>query len=117
MDPFVVFDCEKFLPKRFSLALAAAARCRALHRGAEPRSRRPAASASDLALCEIADGAFSPADLALLLGEANETRLCSPSALPELCSGASAGLRPPPARSGRTDLLNKHTPDKENERC
>ncbi len=37
MDPHVIFDCEKALPNRFVLVLAAAARTRALNRGAEPR--------------------------------------------------------------------------------
>jgi len=39
MDPNIVFDCEKVLPNRFGLALAAAARIRALNRGSEPRLR------------------------------------------------------------------------------
>jgi hypothetical protein len=38
MDPHIVFDCEKVLPNRFDLAVAAAARVRALSRGGEPRS-------------------------------------------------------------------------------
>jgi len=67
MDPFIVFDCAKVMPNRFALTLAAAARSRALHRGAEPRSNRAAASASDLALREIAEGAFTPAELRLFL--------------------------------------------------
>ncbi len=32
MDPHVVFDCQKILPNRFALALAAAARTCALKR-------------------------------------------------------------------------------------
>jgi DNA-directed RNA polymerase subunit omega len=68
MDPFVIFDCAKILPNRFALTLAAAARSRALHRGADPRLDRPAASASDLALREIAEGAFTQSELGLLLG-------------------------------------------------
>jgi DNA-directed RNA polymerase subunit K/omega len=95
MDPLAVFDCKKFLPNSFPLALAAAA---GAERFTEERNHvhagRPA-SASDLALREIADGAFRPADLALLLGEPNATRLYSPSVPRELCGGASAG--PPPA--------------------
>lgn len=39
MDPHIVFDCEKVLPNRFDLAVAAAARVRALSRGGEPRIR------------------------------------------------------------------------------
>jgi DNA-directed RNA polymerase subunit omega len=67
MDPFVVFDCAKVLPNRFALTLAAAARSRALHTGAQPRSDRPAASASELALHEIGEGAFTLAELGLYL--------------------------------------------------
>ncbi|GEM_PF-4910677 len=37
MDTHVVFDCQKVLPNRFALTLAAASRIRALARGAEPR--------------------------------------------------------------------------------
>ncbi len=88
MDPFVVFDCEKLLPNRFSLALAAAARCRALARGAEPRSQKSVASTSDLALCEIGEGAFSPAELALFLDGPNESQLVSRSAEQQICSDA-----------------------------
>lgn len=38
MDLFLVFDCQKVLPNRFALALAAAARSRALARGAGARA-------------------------------------------------------------------------------
>ncbi|MBZ9822835.1 DNA-directed RNA polymerase subunit omega, partial [Mesorhizobium sp. CA4] len=75
MDSLVVFDCAQVIPNRFALTLAAAARSRALHRGAEPRSNRPAASASDLALHEIAEGAFTPAELGLFLEGESAPRL------------------------------------------
>jgi DNA-directed RNA polymerase subunit omega len=56
MDPLVVFACEKVLPNRFALALAATARSRALNRGAELRLDRPIASVPEFALREIAEG-------------------------------------------------------------
>lgn len=64
MDPHVGFDCHKILPNRFALALAAAARSRALNRGAEPRLDRQGVNASELALLEIASGAFVEDELA-----------------------------------------------------
>lgn len=75
MDPFVVFDCAKVLPNRFALTVAAAARSHALHRDAQPRLDTPAASASDLALREIAEGAFTPAELGLFLKGPSGSRL------------------------------------------
>lgn len=68
MDPLVVFDCDRILPNRFALALAAAARSRALNHGAEPRSARPSANTSELALNEIAQGCFTPVELEPFLG-------------------------------------------------
>jgi DNA-directed RNA polymerase subunit omega len=79
MDPHVVFDCQKIVPNRFALTMVAAARTRALNRGAEPRLDLPHANVSDLALHEIADGAFSRDELApLLLGSAATTLLPAP---------------------------------------
>jgi DNA-directed RNA polymerase subunit omega len=92
MDPFVVFDGAKVLPNRFALTLAAAARSRALQRGARPRSDEPAASPSGVALHEIAAGAFTPAELALFLVEQKGTHLVPPPALDQkLCGSALAG--------------------------
>lgn len=67
MDPNVVFDCQRVVPNRFALALAAAARSRALNRGAQPRLDLPASDMRELALQEIATGALSPEKLALFL--------------------------------------------------
>ncbi|MAU19259.1 MAG: DNA-directed RNA polymerase subunit omega [Martelella sp.] len=87
MDPYVIFDCEKALPNRFMLVLAAAARTRALNRGAEPRLALPHRNASDLALQEIAAGAFSEDELAqFLLPQRAEARfLPAPSTTSKLC--------------------------------
>ncbi|WP_246590293.1 DNA-directed RNA polymerase subunit omega [Rhizobium lentis] len=67
MDPHVVFDCQNILPNRFALSLAAAARARALTRGAEPRLDPRCASASEVALQEIACGAFAYDEMAPFL--------------------------------------------------
>ncbi|WP_342640238.1 DNA-directed RNA polymerase subunit omega [Rhodoligotrophos ferricapiens] len=105
MDPFVVFDCAKVLPNRFALTLAAAARGRALRRGAEPRSDRLAAGAGDLALHEIAEGAFTRAELGLFLEEPSGPQLLPrPSAQdPDLRGGASPeSAAAPVSRFGET---------------
>ncbi|MEH7881327.1 DNA-directed RNA polymerase subunit omega [Rhizobium laguerreae] len=79
MNPSIVFDCEKILPNRFALAMAAAARSRALHRGAEPRLDPSDACDSELALREIAGGSFTSSELAPFLGgPAGTKRLHSP---------------------------------------
>lgn len=64
MDPNIIFDCEKVLPNRFGLALAAAARIRALNRGSEPRIGVADAGTTECALREIAAGVFRPFELA-----------------------------------------------------
>lgn len=74
MDPLVVFDCERVLANRFALAVAAAARSRSLNRGAEPRLEMPGATASEIALKEIAQGSFLPDELALFLIEPAEAK-------------------------------------------
>lgn len=67
MDPFVVFDCQQVVPDRFALALAAAARSRALLRGAQPRLAGSGKGATEVALQEIAGGAFNRTELAPFL--------------------------------------------------
>jgi len=87
MDPYVIFDCEKALPNRFALVLAAAARTRALDRGDEPRLALRDRNAGDLALQEIAAGAFSEDELApfLLPRQAEACLLPAPSTTSKLC--------------------------------
>lgn len=77
MDPLVIFDCQKVVPNRFALVLAAAARTRALNRGAEPRLSETGVYGADLALREIAGPAFTPDELApfLLAGAGSTQRL------------------------------------------
>jgi DNA-directed RNA polymerase subunit omega len=87
MNPSIVFDCQKILPNRFALTLAAAARSRALNRGAEPRFGRSGSSVADLALSEIASGAFTSDELALFLPRsygAIDRSAARP--LPEVCT-------------------------------
>src|SRR3954451_16594700 len=67
MDPLIIFDCERVIPNRFSLALGAAARMRALSRGAEPRISEVRRASPDTALREISADAFSPNELQILL--------------------------------------------------
>ncbi len=67
MNPLVVCDCATVVPNRFAIVLAAAARSRALNRGAQPRSGARAAGTCELALCEIAEDAFAPEELVELL--------------------------------------------------
>lgn len=74
MDPLIVFDCERVLANRFALAVAAAARSRSLNRGAEPRLEMPGATASEIALTEIAQRSFLPDELALFLIEPAEAK-------------------------------------------
>ncbi|MBB3353814.1 DNA-directed RNA polymerase subunit omega [Rhizobium lentis] len=81
MDPHIVFDCQNILPNRFALSLAAAARTRALRRGAKPRLDPRCASASEMALQEIACGAFADDEMAPFL----------------FASQAGACFLPPPA--------------------
>lgn len=88
MDPFIVNDCEKFIPNRFALALAAASRCRALSRGADPRTGERARSGVDVALDEIGAGAFSKNELSLFLAPPNklEAAELAPARLRKLAS-------------------------------
>ncbi len=92
MDPSVVFDCERVLPNRFALTLAAAARSRALNRGHLSRIARPAASTVDLALHEIAANAFTEEELAPFLPSQDGARLLPPPAGPARRADAAAPL-------------------------
>jgi DNA-directed RNA polymerase subunit omega len=100
MDPHIVFDCEKVLPNRFDLAVAAAARVRALSRGGEPRIRISDTGRTELALREIAAGAFEPDELApFMRGLGEVKRLASSDPPNELCGdSASAAAAAPLSR-------------------
>lgn len=79
MDPYVIFDCLKVLPDRFALTLSAAARSRALGRGAEPRLDPNYPSVCDLALHEIAAGMFGQTELGpFLCGKGERSSLPPP---------------------------------------
>lgn len=98
MDPSVVFDCERVLPNRFALTLAAAARSRALNRGDPARIARPAAGAVDLALHEIAADVFTEEELAPFLLSRDSASLLLPPAYaarrPEAVCPLSRSARP-----------------------
>ncbi len=97
MDPHAVFDCQKIVSNRFALAMAAAARARALTHGAQPRRDLPYANPSDLALHEIAAGAFSPDEMTPFLSGAAASLLLAPvSTTTELC-GCGHRVLPPQA--------------------
>lgn len=89
MDPFVVFDCQQILPNRYALALAAAARSRALLRGARPRLERPSGAVSEVALHEIAGRMFTRDELVPFLSARR---------------ASSSFLHPPQARALRRRL-------------
>jgi DNA-directed RNA polymerase subunit omega len=65
MDPFIIYNAEKAIPNRFGLALAAAARARALNHGHVPRieSHSPIGPV-EIALREIAAGVFDEDEMA-----------------------------------------------------
>ncbi|MGI0526727.1 DNA-directed RNA polymerase subunit omega [Rhizobium giardinii] len=98
MDPHVVFDCQKVMPNRFALTLAAAARSRALARGAEPRLDAANRSVSELALHEIAAGVFRERELAPFLpGTDGRRSLPPPDPGSKLRDGGSARAAAAPA--------------------
>lgn len=98
MDPLVVFDCQKVVPNRFALILAAAARSRALNRGAEPRVNPHGAGVSEMALHEIASGAFTRDELAPFLPRTDQRlSLPLPAQGARLCGGGSPSPAAAPA--------------------
>jgi len=93
MNPLIVIDAAKAVPDPFALAMAAAARARALRRGAPPRSDADARPGPDLALCEIASSAFAEEELAPFLPDtALVSRLAPPKALPRLGGGRPSAV-------------------------
>lgn len=101
MDPHIIFDCEKVLPNRFALTLAAAARSRALNRGAEPRLDIDDASVSDLALHEIAAGVFTREELTPFLPRQDRKRLPRLDPIPRLRGDGSETVVAAPASRSR----------------
>ncbi|HHV66568.1 DNA-directed RNA polymerase subunit omega [Ochrobactrum sp. 695/2009] len=103
MDTHVVFDCQRVLPNRFALTLAAASRIRALARGAEPRLDAVDRSVGDLALHEIAAGVFTRDELAPFLPGADERQLLPPpDPASKLRDGGVGGAAAPASRSRKT---------------
>ncbi len=101
MNSLIVFDAKKVVPDPFALTMAAAARARALRHGAEPRIDADVEPGPQLALSEIAAGAFAEEELApfLSIAGAEARRLAPPEARPRLCDGgqtaATAPVLPP----------------------
>ena len=78
MNPLIVFDAKEVVTDPFALALAAAARARALRQGAEVRVAADVGPGPDLALTEIASGAFATEELALVLPDAGRVLRLDP---------------------------------------
>ena len=89
MNTLITIDAKEVVPNLFALAIAAAARTRALRHGAEPRVHTEVEPGPHLALSEIAANAFAQEELAPFLPKAGtETpRLALHGALPKLCDG------------------------------
>jgi DNA-directed RNA polymerase subunit omega len=114
MDPYVVFDCESVLPNRFALALAAAARRRALASGAQPRLDAAAIGKSELALHEIAQGVFTSDELGLFLtGSGEATQLACPDYKRRFAAAATTLLPHPPPLSRRRSIDDANQPKEE----
>ncbi|WP_309083030.1 DNA-directed RNA polymerase subunit omega [Chelativorans sp.] len=67
MNVFLPFECERFMGNRFLLAVAAAARTRALNRGAEPLVSADGSTNVEIAMREIAAGSWREEELHDLL--------------------------------------------------
>lgn len=67
MDHVFTVECQRFVPNPYALVHVAAARARALRRGAPPRLEIEARSLGYAALREIAAGAFTSDELTTLL--------------------------------------------------
>jgi DNA-directed RNA polymerase subunit omega len=94
MNPFIVFDAQKVVPDAFALALATAARTRALRSGADPRVDLEAEPGPHLALSEIAAGAFTTEDMKPFLFTAGTEALHvrQREAAPKLCDDRPLGV-------------------------
>lgn len=66
--PVFAVECDGLIANRFALVHAAAARARELNRGAQPRISAPWTKTPQIALGELAAGAFDPAEIEHLLG-------------------------------------------------
>ncbi len=107
MDPFVVFDCQQVVPNRFSLALAAAARSRALLRGERPRLTRSGEKATEVSLQEIAGRAFSREELAPFLRLGGARPRSASSATAPVRRGAIASVSPRGKRQVMMQLIQQ----------
>lgn len=67
MDHVFTVECQRFVPNPYALVHVAAARARALRRGAPPRREIDVRSPGYAALSEIAAGAFTSDELTTLL--------------------------------------------------
>ena len=72
MEHVFSVECQRFVPNPFALVHVAAARARAIQRGAPPRLQIENDSLGPLALREIAAGAFASGELERLLGQRHD---------------------------------------------
>ena len=103
MNPLIVFDTREVVTDPFALTLAAAARARALRQGAEPRVDADVGPGPgpDLALAEIASGAFAKEELALVLPYASRVpRLEPPKPRLEIGDGRRPAVAAPVPAEG-----------------
>jgi DNA-directed RNA polymerase subunit omega len=92
MDPLAVFDCQRFVPNRFALVLAAAARGRALRRGVAPRITAATDCAAVIALQEIAAGAVTAEEIDQFLSSQRRADAARLSGSPEFGDDAVASV-------------------------
>mgnify|MGYP001355579630 CR=1 FL=1 len=112
MNPLIVFDCHQALPNRFGLVLAAAARSRALAQGAEPRLDMPNVGANDLALIEIAAGAFTRDELAPFLPGTGR-KPSFPRLGPDVGSAVEDGIQPLPRSPPEGEVVHSRRGQKQ----
>jgi DNA-directed RNA polymerase subunit K/omega len=72
MEPVFAIERARYVPNPFALVHVASARTRQLNRGAEPRVNTNCTARAELALCEIAAGAFADEELLSLLPAGRE---------------------------------------------
>lgn len=107
MDPFVVFDCQQVMLDRFALALAAAARSRALLRGAQPKLVGSGKGATEVSLQEMAGRAFSREELAPFLRLGGARPRSASSATAPVRRGAIASVSPRGKRQVMMQLIQQ----------
>lgn len=92
MDALAVFDRQRFVPNRFALVRAAAARAHALHLGRPPQVAATTDYAFITALQEVAAGAITVEEIDQFLSMQPPVDAAAPLEFFELGSDALAGV-------------------------